>query len=99
MFTLRNSALRRIPAVAAAGALLLPAAPVPLVPSGPPAPVPNRLRPVHAQRPVRVHRVPSSGIRPPSVRLWHQPKLAWPAPGLAVTSAAAGAAGTGGTGR
>ncbi|MGH3158737.1 MAG: hypothetical protein ACRDNF_19480, partial [Streptosporangiaceae bacterium] len=44
---------------------------------------PAGLRPVPAQRPVPVHVVRSSGIRPPGVRLWHAPKLSWPVPGSA----------------
>src|SRR5260370_18579664 len=47
---------------------------------------PARPLPVPAQRPVPVHVVRPSGIRPPKVRLWHAPRLSWRAPGSAVAA-------------
>ena len=46
--------------------------------------IPARPRPVPAQRPVPVRAVPSSGVRPPAVRLWRMPKVTWPAAGSAL---------------
>src|SRR5215470_5923477 len=60
---------------------------LPLGPGGGRA-YPAKLLPVPAQRPVPVHVVRSSGIRPPRVRLWHAPRLSWPAPGTAVAQPA-----------